>query len=251
MIQFTHTDRGHRVFTTDARGGFSTGHFGGFNLSVTVGEAREVVERNFSLLDDTVGARLLLARQVHGNQVHVVQCDGVVCATRPRFLGEGDAIVTDCVHRAIAVYVADCVPIVIETDSAWVAVVHAGRRGIELGVIEHAADLLRKMSGQVALFASVGPSICVTCYEVSPQVATQFQDDTDEVGVVVRPPGSTRPHLDLRMTVRAQLAYCGIEHALFDERCTYESDTLYSHRRATHDGVVTGRYVMGVVSRDR
>ncbi|MXX63914.1 MAG: laccase domain-containing protein, partial [Acidimicrobiia bacterium] len=64
-------------------------------------------------------------RQVHGHQVHIVTESGSA--------GPGDALVTTTGRLPLAVNVADCAGLVIETASA-VAVVHAGWRGVVAGV---------------------------------------------------------------------------------------------------------------------
>jgi copper oxidase (laccase) domain-containing protein len=61
----------HGVFTR--QGGFSGPPFNGLNCSITVGDTREAVHRNYAVIMREVGLPLLSARIEHGNAVTVVE----------------------------------------------------------------------------------------------------------------------------------------------------------------------------------
>ena len=93
---------------------------------------------------------LITTRQVHGR--------GVLLADRqaPHHDTEADALVCTRPDRAVAVYTADCVPVLLSTpDGSAVAAVHAGWRGLAAGVIAAAVARLPDKD----LLAAVGPCI--------------------------------------------------------------------------------------------
>ncbi|WP_084618191.1 polyphenol oxidase family protein [Jonesia quinghaiensis] len=235
---------GHQGFVTDAQGGLSKSPYETWNIARHVGDDPATVQGNIELLDQRVGRHVLFAEQVHGNAVAVVECGPVSHGVGAKPVGQADALLTNCYHQAIAIVVADCVPIIVVGDNGWAAAVHAGRQGLEVGVIEASVHALRDTGAQ-HVFAVVGPAICGECYEVSQDVADSFTASTGHEAL--SPRGiNAHPRLDLRGAAIAQLEKAGSAILAFDERCTYESDTLYSHRRATHAGHVTGRFAMGV-----
>lgn len=98
--------------------------------------------------------------QVHG--AVVARADG------PGPVGEADAIVTGVRGLPIAVATADCLPVVLSADGG-VGVVHAGWRGLAVGVIPAAVERLGDRLGTVRA-AAIGPHIGPCCYEVGPEV---------------------------------------------------------------------------------
>ncbi len=148
--------------------------------------------------------------QVHGASV--------VRAHRPGDLGEGDGVFTTKRGLPIAVFVADCVPVIMEGSRA-VGVAHAGWRGLLAGVIR---TLLEAMAEADAppVRAAIGPSIGPCCYEVGEDVAGKFPDF---MGLTTW--GS--PSVDLAAAASAQLEGLELEKA---RRCTYH-EGWFSHRR--------------------
>jgi YfiH family protein len=218
-----------RVVVTTRDGGVSRSPYDENNLALHVGDDPRAVHANRSRLAASLGVdRVVFMEQVHG-------CDVAVVRNADDDPQGVDALVTQQPGVAIAVLVADCVPVVISADRA-VAVVHAGRRGVQDGVVNNAVEQLRSVA-EGALSAQVGPAVCGSCYEV-PEAMQQ------EVSAVVPAAASTTrqgtPGLDLVAGVRAQLAALGVEVAGPPVRCTMETPQLYSHRR---DGV-TGRFAM-------
>ena len=93
---------------------------------------------------------------------------------------DADAAVTAVRGLPLAVVTADCAPIALACDDA-VGVVHAGHRGLELGVIEAAVAALREI-GTGAVRAYLGPCIRPARYEFG-------ADDLDALRRAVRARG--------------------------------------------------------------
>jgi YfiH family protein len=204
-------------------------------------------------LVDAIGARgpLVSVTQVHG--ARVVMAEDVTPAT------EADAIVTTTPGTAIAVRVADCVPILLVAPGSQhgpagaVASVHAGWRGTAAGIARHALARLCDAAGvrPTVIRAAIGPTICLDCYEVDAEVLEGLEG--------ILPAGvrtevwrrDTRPGhacVDVGAVNAAILREAGVEvdHLRACTRCARgDAGPLYwSHRR---DPAQAGRQV-GVVA---
>ena len=217
-----------RVVVTTRDGGVSAAPYDTNNLALHVGDDPHAVITNRSRLANSLGvSRLVFMQQIHGREVAVVgDRDDVP---------DVDALVTDQRDLAIAVLVADCVPIVIAGEQA-VGVVHAGRRGVHDGVVANAVARLRLLDPG-PLSARIGPSVCGGCYEVPAAMQREVCDAVPEAESTTR---DGTPGLDLAAGVRAQLARLDVRVSGEAGPCTFESPWLFSHRR---DGV-TGRFAM-------
>ena len=219
------------TFTTRI-GGLSTGPFAERNLGDHVGDDADAVAANRrALAADLRVDRVVFMRQVHGSDVAVADHN------TPSDVPDVDALVSDVPGIAMAVLVADCVPVVVAGSRA-AAVVHAGRRGVHEDVVTRAVAALRDLDAG-PLRAWLGPAICGACYEVPAEMQA-------EVAAVVPATRSTTRRgtagLDLRRGVAAQLQATGVMAVQVSDVCTAENPAYFSYRR---DGV-TGRFA-GVV----
>jgi YfiH family protein len=218
-----------RVVVTTRDGGVSQSPYDENNLALHVGDDPRAVEANRSRLAASLGVeRVVFMHQVHGLDVALV-------SSADADVADVDALVTDRPGVAIAVLVADCVPIVIAGQRA-VGVVHAGRRGVQSGIVPGAVDRIRSLDSGV-LSAQIGPAVCGSCYEVPAEMQREVCAVVPEAASKTRQ-GS--PGLDLVAGVRSQLAALGVVVDDSPAPCTIENPYLYSHRR---DGV-TGRFAM-------
>jgi YfiH family protein len=187
-----------------------------------VGDSAETVARNRELLSKITGP-IQFMNQVHGDEVVEVKSigDDPTC----------DALITRAPGIALAVMVADCIPLLL-SSSTVVGAVHVGRRGLMNSVAVKAVDAMRKL-GADQIHAQLGPSICGRCYEVPQELA-------DEV-VAKHPAASSltnklTPALDLPRALIADLIASGVTYEA-SAICTLENDEYFSYRR--HN--ITGR----------
>lgn len=240
MLRRTGTLASASYAFTDRYGGVSVAPYDELDLADHVGDDPAAVAENRRRLAGVLEldpARLVLAQQVHGAHVHVVED-----APRPGSLPPvADALVTRAAGLGLVVLVADCVPVLLAARrSDVVAVAHAGRRGVEAGVIAATVEAMSALGARPdRVVAVVGPAVCGRCYEVPPELADQVVAAEPATRAVS---SSGRPALDLRAGVVAQLVTAGVVTIEADSWCTAESPDLYSYRR---DGV-TGRFA-GVV----
>jgi len=183
-----------------------------------VAAAREAVAVGVGLPAE----RVLYARQVHGRSVAVAR------GPWPDGPPEADALVTDRPGLALAVLVADCVPVLLaDPEHGVVGVAHAGRRGMDAGVVGAAVAAMRDL-GARRLTAVLGPSVCARCYEV-PAVMRAEVAARHPVAASVTWTGT--PSLDVAAGVLEQLAAEGVAARQLPG-CTVEDPGLGSVRRS-------------------
>jgi polyphenol oxidase len=220
-------------------GGLSRGPFASLNLAQTSGgpstesgDSDDAVPRNYDLLRQALGVRdhaLIWCRQVHGCVTTLAP------PTSQDAHPDADALLSDKKELLLSVRVADCVPILLASaDGRAVAAVHAGWRGIMLGVIPAALGAMRERYGVAPgkLLAAIGPCISAEHFEVGPEVADAF-DKADLSHAVIRT-GFPKPHIELARACAAQLERAGVPAGSIDrtDRCTYrDADEFFSHRR--------------------
>lgn len=165
------------------------------------------------------------AQQVHGTTLLRV----------PTSAGErkADALWTDQPGRAVGVYTADCVPILIAHDTArFVCAVHAGWRGSAAGIAARTVRALVAAADcrSAELRAAIGPHIGPCCYEVDRPVLEAIP----ERSVYLASPLPGRAMLDLFALNRLQLIGAGIPAGKIERvgGCTAcDPKTYASYRR--------------------
>ncbi|MGD0196286.1 MAG: polyphenol oxidase family protein [Solirubrobacteraceae bacterium] len=196
------------------------------DLGRTSGAPSDAVLASRESLLELLGLRaILVAEQVHGAEIASVDavdgyCVGVAVA---------DALITTQPDVAVAVHVADCLPIAV-AGAGGVAMVHAGWRGLSAGVIEAAVLELRAGGVSGELEAAIGPGVGGCCYEAGPEV---------HAALATYRAGRARL-IDLRAVAAAQLRAAGVRSVSDIGICTLcaPEGLLFSHRR---DGPATGR----------
>ncbi|MDO8794255.1 MAG: peptidoglycan editing factor PgeF [Vicinamibacterales bacterium] len=118
---------------------------------------------------------IVRAHQVHGADLLIRRAGDPLRAA----LADADIIVSNDPTVAIAIQVADCVPILIaDRRTGAVAAAHAGWRGLAAGVPRVTVEALAHEFGSrpADLIAAAGPSIGACCYEVGPDVRRRFEE---------------------------------------------------------------------------
>ncbi len=174
-------------------------------------------------------ADLVSLSQIHSSEcVHVTAGQGRV--------GRGDALLTGTPGLRVGVRTADCIPLVL-TDPVRraVAVVHAGWRGTAQSIAVNAVRKLQELFGSQPeeIVTAIGPGIGPCCYEVGPEVASEFRAWFPGIAT----------HLDLPEANRRQLLAAGLAESRISvaRLCTCcMRDEFHSWRR---DRQAAGRMV--------
>jgi polyphenol oxidase len=218
---------GARAVFTTRRGGGSSGPYASLNLGFSTDDDADAAARNrATLLADIDAPPAAFMYQTHSAEVRVLD-QPAQASERVRVDGQA----TSLAGIAPAALGADCLPIAIAGGGA-VAVVHAGWRGLEGGVIAAGVRAVRDLVGddRAPLSAAIGPGAGPCCYEVGPEVHARFADYER---------ASRGDNLDLKAIAAAQLEAAGVAAVHDLGMCTICTPTLFfSHRR---DAGVTGR----------
>lgn len=160
---------------------------------------------------------------------HNQQCHSARVVEAGPIPAAADGLLTTRTDVALAVFTADCVPVLLSGPGA-VAALHAGWRGLAAAIVRSGAqELVARCGGTAGVVAWIGPCIGGCCYEVSAEVAEQVAAAGAAEAVLPRQP---RPHLDLARAAREQLAAAGIEEVRWLRHCTScAADRWWSHRR--------------------
>jgi YfiH family protein len=157
---------------------------------------------------------LMRVKQVHGNTVRVLR-RGALPAGASTQRPDADAIVSNEPGLALAVMVADCVPILLcDPMRGAAAAIHAGWRGTCARVGQKAVEQMAREFGcdPAALIGAIGPSAGPDDYEVGESLIEAFlsaghaRQDVDRWFI----PSGAKPHLDLWSANRDQLVACGV-----------------------------------------
>lgn len=172
---------------------------------------------------------LCVVTQTHGTEIFAVEA---LPPPRGFFeLGEADGIVaprSPVLHGlALAIVTADCLPMIFRSPG-WLAVVHAGWRGLSAGIISALFSRVPELRSE-NLQVCIGPCAGRDRYEVGPEVVGAF---ADRAVVRSRNDGSGCAYLDLVATARAEVLRESPQASVVaSEICTISDRRFYSYRR--------------------
>jgi len=220
---------------TDRHGGVSTPPYDSLNLALHAGDDQASVIKNRTILQSILNLQnIVWMEQVHGNNVQTI------FSAQSEPIPACDAIITDQPNIALAVMVADCIPILMfDPKQNIIAAVHAGRNGTFLQIAPKTVEVMQKEFGCVSADIQVimGPSIHSCCYEIGDELATIVEKSFGKSYMNGR-------MFDLQKLNRDQLIEVKVreENIKISSTCTCCSHNYFSYRRDR----VTGRFV-GVI----
>jgi YfiH family protein len=197
---------------------FTTGRAAGSFGTQSDEPVRDVLGRWSTLRLRLGGARLATAAQVHGDTVleHRGRWQGWLRSDA----ADGHLALTR--GTAMAVTIADCVPVFIAHASGAAAILHSGWRGTAAHITEQAIQRLAGCGIPASeLHVHCGPAVCGRCYEVSADVAAQLTG---------RDPGRAVT-VDLRELITSDARALGVRHVSSSSFCTrHDNERFFSHR---------------------
>lgn len=228
-------------------GGVSLNHLASMNLSFSRGDIYDNVITNHKIFAKALGYdenKLVFSDQIHKCDIHVVTREdagrGIVSGLDK--LTGIDGLVTNERDIPLITFYADCVPLFFYDEARHVvALAHSGWRGTVANIAKAMVDKMSGVYGSKSedIICAIGPSICVSCYEVSTDVALEFKNRYDDVAIknILYYKGNDKYQLDLHQACRYNLLGAGIKesHIAMPDYCTCcNPDVFYSHR-ASHD----------------
>lgn len=249
---FTRTQAVAHLFSTRL-GGVSEGIFSSMNLSYTRGDKKEAVDENYRRIADILGSRperFVCSDQTHTTNIRkVTEADCGKGVVIPRDYQDVDGLVTDRAGIVLATFFADCVPLYfLDVRRRVIGLAHSGWRGTAGRIGKKIIDIMTEEYGckKEDIIAAIGPSICADCYEVSEDVAAQFEA---EFGNAVLCAGrqSGKYQLDLWKANKAVLLQAGLTPAQIEvtDICTCcNPSLLFSHRASKGKRGNLGAFLM-------
>jgi YfiH family protein len=244
-------DSGLTAGFTSRHGGVSHPPFDSLNCGLHVNDVSDDVVRNRARLAEALHARLDIctyAEQVHGDEVLVVTKEhaGAGVQSRESALQSKDSFITNETGLFLHALFADCVPVYFyDPVKRAVGLAHAGWKGTVLQIARKTVEAMQREFGTQVdkLYAAIGPSIGVCCYEVDETVLSRVREtlqalnihnaeDTDQP--IYESLANGRFMLNLQQLNRQILIKAGImpTHIEMSSLCTScRSDLFFSHRK--------------------
>lgn len=242
--------------------GVSEGVFNSLNLGMNRGDDENKVTKNWDLFLEACGIKeksFVCGAQVHGNRVAIVNendcrpCYGKYSleyvdsrkAAGEIFsvdnLLEADGYVTNVPNVPIAIFTADCTPLLMEDPvNKVIAAVHCGWRSTALDIMNNAVTAMVSLGANVKeIRAAIGPAICKDCFEVGEEVVDAMKSllniSLEEMHLLyqINPNNNEKYLLDLKSVVKTRLIQIGLleSHINDTKECTMCNPSLYwSHR---------------------
>lgn len=226
-------------FTTRL-GGVSTGHLRSLNLGTSRGDAPENVLENFRRLGCAIGfapENLVLSRQTHSDIVYRVTEKDRGAGLFASHLEECDALITNVPGLTLAVFTADCTPILFwDSVTGAVGAAHAGWRGTASAIAARTVEAMCREFGSRPedIHAAIGPNIGACHFETDADVPdAMYAAFGPEMQEFIRPDGA-KYYLDLKAINAWILKRAGVSHIDVSTECTVcQCDRFWSHR-VTH-----------------
>lgn len=219
-------------------GGISDAPFDSLNVSLHVGDNKENVLHNRSIIADAFqmdAHRLLIVDQVHGDKILVA--DESVDRTKSVESATFDAMVTNQPNLALGIKTADCVPIfLVDETKKVIGAVHAGWQGTTLKIAAKTVDILINQfnSNPDDILAAIGPAIGPCCYEVDSRVYNAMTYDERQTNLFAGLPEKPGKWMfNLPLANKLHILSMGIpEDNIFTaDLCTAcRTDIFFSHR---------------------
>lgn len=218
--------------------GVSLPPYDSLNMGLHVGDNPQHVLANRALLSRELGGSVdewVVGAQVHGNQVAVVDDLDLSRNEGGVSVPGVDGLVTARTNITLAVFAADCVPILFfDPIQRVIATAHSGWKGTVLHIARNVVQTMKNRFGSESENIEVwfGPSIRQCCYEVDERVAEPVRQEFGAAHLWRR----TRPGkylLNLQSCIRQDLLAEGLrpEHIVDSGLCTASHrDWLFSHR---------------------
>lgn len=214
--------------------GFTTRALG--SMAGTV-HPRGEQQQNRRSLERAVGMTLVRVKQVAGSDIALV-VNGTAERVRDRrsvTAGDPSDLDADAIMSlergvALAVAVADCVPVLIATEEGWLGVAHAGWAGTARGVVTAlCGELARRGADLARARSAVGPAIGPCCYTLGADRAAEIRASSAARHLKER--GDGLVSFDLWAANAAQLEAAGVPDIDIAGVCTADHvGRFYSHR---------------------
>lgn len=219
-------------------GGISEGAYASLNLGMNRGDIKErVIEnwRRFLLSCGIDKKEFVCGAQVHKNNVHIATKEDARPAYGYEELIEADGYVTKEKGVPLAIFIADCVPVLLQDEeNGVIGAVHCGWRSTVSDIIGEAVTKMQSLGAEPEkIRVAVGPAIERCCFEVGGEVVEACEKLLSRKCDDLYDRRGEKYMLDLKGVVKRRFLQLGIKEENMDMvgGCTMCNPTVYySHR---------------------
>ncbi|MFC1767147.1 peptidoglycan editing factor PgeF [Candidatus Margulisiibacteriota bacterium] len=179
----------------------------------------------------------VMAEQVHGANIRVVDKEDLGSGTLRSPIKSCDALITNKTHIPLVIRTADCIPLfILDPVKRAIALVHIGWKG---GTLKIAEKTLKRMIEAFDISPSnciivAGPHIRRDCYEVDSKVIGPLKESFKDHEKYIIPKDNGHWYLDLLALNIGQMKELGVKESNIHHGsyCTHcKTDMFYSYRK--------------------
>ena len=223
-------------FTTRL-GGVSQGSLSSLNIGIHRGDQRENVLKNYEILGNALdfnSKNLVLSHQTHTDIVLRVGTAQAGAGLFAPELPECDGLITNEPGIALAVFTADCTPVLLHDPiTGAVGAVHAGWRGTAASIAGKAVEAMVREFGSdpSQLRAAIGPNIGVCCFETDSDVPKAMAETFGEEAKPFIFSKENKYYVNLKEINALVLRKAGVRNIEISTECTVcQCHRFWSHR---------------------
>ena len=193
--------------------------------------------KNYEILGEALGfdtKKIVLSHQTHTDIVRRVGAADHGAGLFGSELPQCDALITNEAGTALAVFTADCTPILLyDAVSGAVGAVHAGWRGTAAAIAAKTVAAMEREFGTKPedIYAAIGPNIGFCCFETDADVPkAMVASFGTEVEKFIRSVGE-KYYVNLKEINALVLRRAGVRHIDISDACTVcQCHRFWSHR---------------------
>ena len=218
-------------------GGVSKGHLDSLNIGIHRGDDWENVLKNYEILGKALGfdmKKLVLSHQTHTDTVRRVGHGEAGAGLFAPELEECDALITNEPGIALAIFTADCTPILLHDPvTGAVGAAHAGWRGTASAIAGKTVAAMQREFGcdPGNIRAAIGPNIGFCCFQTDEDVPRAM---VEAFGSAAEPFIQLQDHkyyVNLKAINALVLEQAGVQQVEISTDCTVcQSHRFWSHR---------------------
>lgn len=222
-------------------GGISTGIYDSLNLGKKTGDDPQNIKKNWELFGEATGIpteKIVCAKQVHGSTVLIADKKDMYSPAYTGEWQEADGFVTDKKDVPLAVFTADCVPLLLfEPKAKVIGAIHCGWRSTVADIEAQAINQMQKLGANPSeIRAAIGPSIKKCCFETGKEIPEQIDallNGQSDGLYEIKDKAKEKYFVDLPGAVYRRLLQLGLkkENISQSELCTMcHPELFWSHR---------------------
>ncbi len=196
------------------------------------------LEKNLAKQNFSSSHPAVFVNQIHSADVLIIDDQSKIPASNNR--PKADAIATNLKNLVIALFTADCTPILFfDEKNSVIAVAHAGWPGAFKNIADNVISKMVEIGAQISeIKVVIGPSIRQKSYEISQEFYDRFLDENSENKKFFIDGKRAKHYLfDLPEYVKEKLRKAGIKNIVDEEIDTYSNaEKFFSYRRSSHLG---------------